>query len=103
MLHLIHLEIAHEIHSAPLLPGVDANLALAQDAQDHEVHHPEGAAGSTPTVNAAPAVPGLGSDKMAEQMSKMQDMHRRMQAAKSPAERQALMGEHLKLMQSAWR
>ena len=30
----------------------------------------------------------------------MQDMHQKMQAAKSPAERAKLMDEHMKLMQS---
>ena len=33
-------------------------------------------------------------------MKAMQDMHQRMQAAKTPAERMALMDEHMKLMQS---
>jgi hypothetical protein len=78
-----------------------ASLALAQaDVQDHATHHPEGAASAPATSAPAPNVAGPAGDKFAEQMSKMQDMHRRMQAAKTPAERQALLGEHMKLMQS---
>ena len=33
-------------------------------------------------------------------MKAMQEMHKKMQAAKTPAERSALMDEHMKLMQS---
>ena len=36
---------------------------------------------------------------MDRQMKAMQDMHARMAAAKTPVERNALMGEHSKLMQ----
>ena len=64
-------------------------LAFAQaNPQDHEAHHPEAAA-------TAPA-----PDSYASLMQRMQDMHRRLQAAKTPAERQALLGEHMDLMRS---
>ncbi|NUO72555.1 MAG: hypothetical protein HOQ10_07550 [Frateuria sp.] len=77
-----------------------AALAFAQgDPQDHADHHPEGAAAAAPTA-PAPNTAAASGDRFAEQMTKMQDMHRRMQAARTPAERQALMGEHMKLMQS---
>jgi hypothetical protein len=39
-------------------------------------------------------------DRFQEQMRTMQEMHQRMQAARTPAERQALMAEHMKVMQS---
>src|SRR6476620_3288731 len=79
---------------------LSATLALAQaDGQDHAAHHPEGDA-SAGTTNQPQKAPAAAGDGFAEQMSKMQDMHRRMQAARTPAERQALMGEHMKLMQS---
>jgi len=38
---------------------------------------------------------------VADQMKKMQDMHKRLQAARTPAERQAVMDEHMKTMQSS--
>lgn len=47
-----------------------------------------------PAAGAAAA-----SAKADQQMKMMQDMHQRMTAAKTPAERQALMAEHMKAMQ----
>jgi len=82
---------------------VAAGLAAAQSQdQDHKAHHPESAA-SVPLANApekaATAPPAKGAD-MAAKMKAMQDMHQKMMDAKTPAERQALMGEHMKAMQS---
>ncbi|NUO73090.1 MAG: hypothetical protein HOQ10_10285, partial [Frateuria sp.] len=77
-----------------------ATLALAQaDSQDHAAHHPDADASAAATTRA-PNAPPVAGDRFAEQIAKMQDMHKRMQAARTPAERQALMGEHMKLMQS---
>jgi len=84
-----------------LLVAVGLAAAQSQD-QDHKVHHPDGVA-SVPLANApakaAAALPGKGTD-MAAKMKAMQDMHQKMMDAKTPAERQALMGEHMKAMQS---
>lgn len=72
----------------------------AQSAQDHAAHHPEaasapqGRAKVAPAKSAAPA-PG----QMDAQMKSMREMHDRMMAAKTPEERQALMAEHMKVMQ----
>ncbi|MES2098257.1 MAG: lipoprotein [Pseudomonadota bacterium] len=55
-------------------------------AEDHAAHHPAGAA----TVPAAP--------KVEQQMKMMREMHQKMQAAKTPQERAALMDEHMKAM-----
>ncbi len=66
--------------------------ASAQTAADHAVHHPAGAASA-----AAPA-----QDRMANMdthMKAMEAMHDKMAAARTPEERQALMAEHMKLMQ----
>lgn len=81
------------------LPGT----ALA--AGEHNDHHP---ADNSPTAAAAqksaPAEP-MGAGPMGgmvgmdEHMKAMQLMHEKMAAAKTPEERQALMTEHLKLMQ----
>lgn len=46
-----------------------------------------------PSASSAPAA------RYEQQMKSMEDMHRKMMAAKTPAERQALMAEHMKAMQ----
>ena len=61
------------------LPSVDGTKD-----KDHLLHHPPAA--------LAPAA----SD---QQMAQMREMHRKMMAAKTPQERQALMAEHMKAMQ----
>ncbi|KRB42386.1 MULTISPECIES: hypothetical protein [unclassified Acidovorax] len=82
-----------------------AGCAVAQSpkpADEHAGHHPAGSTQSagavTQTAPAATAAPT--PDAFDHQMKAMQDMHRKMQAAKTPAERAALMDEHMKLMQS---
>ncbi|WP_431121336.1 hypothetical protein [Variovorax paradoxus] len=57
-----------------------------QDNKDHLLHHPPAASAST----------AMKSD---QQMVQMREMHRKMMAAKTPQERQALMAEHMKAMQ----
>jgi hypothetical protein len=91
-------------HTAvPWMVALASSLAFAQaNPPEHSTHHPEGAA-SAPVAAPQAASPGpqpSTPDKFAEQMRMMQDMHKRIQAAKTPAERQGLMGEHMKLMQS---
>lgn len=81
---------------------VAAGLAAAQTKEpDHQAHHPEGAASAPavkPPATAATAGPTKPAD-MRARMSAMQDLHQKMMAAKTPGERQALMGEHMKAMQ----
>ena len=60
--------------------------APSKQVEEHAVHHPDQA----PKVEAA---------KVDQQMKAMQDMHKKMQSAKTPAERSALMKEHMKAMQ----
>ena len=75
--------------------------AIAQDAaEDHSAHHPA----NTPAASATemPAAGKMDKGQMAgmdQHMKAMQVMHEKMAAAKTPAERQALMVEHMKLMQ----
>lgn len=85
----------------PLALVLLGSAALAQvNPQDHAAHHPDAAA-SVPSASAPAARPlAAAPGSYEQQMQKMQDMHQRMQAARTPAEKQALMGEHLKLMQS---
>ncbi len=77
-----------------------ANVAWATSHDEHKDHHPA-AAVATPATAAAPT-PAAGMANMpghTAQMKAMQDMHAKMMSAKTPEERQALMGEHMKLMQ----
>ena len=60
----------------------------AKQAEEHDAHHP--AAETAPKVDPA---------RFDQQMKTMQEMHRKMMAAKTPAERAALMREHRKVMQ----
>ncbi|WP_342246281.1 hypothetical protein [Pseudomonas sp. OTU5201] len=74
--------------------------ALAQEADEHSAHHPA----NTPASSAAdvPTAEKMEKGSMAgmdQHMKAMQAMHEKMAAAKTPAERQALMAEHMKLMQ----
>lgn len=72
-----------------------AGLATAQTREaDHQAHHPDGAA-SAPVARPPAGVPA----DMDARMAAMQEMHRKMMAAKTPEERQALMAEHMKAMQ----
>ena len=75
--------------------------AAAQGADEHKKHHPETANPSAARFKKTPAMP-MGADRMAamdQHMKAMQAMHEKMAAAKTPDERQALMAEHMKLMQ----
>jgi hypothetical protein len=91
------------IHIRKTLIGICVATAsmgvLAQGAEEHKEHHPEGAAPAT----AAKKAPGqsIGPEKMAamdQRMKDMQAMHEKMMSAKTPEERQALMAEHMKMM-----
>ena len=54
--------------------------------KDHLLHHP-------------PAATAPAAMKPDQQMAQMREMHRKMMAAKTPQERQALMADHMKAMQ----
>jgi hypothetical protein len=66
-----------------------SHAGAATPPDDHAAHHPAAAA-SQPAVDAG---------KYSAQMARMQEMHQKMQAAKTPEERAALMKEHLQVMQ----
>jgi hypothetical protein len=59
----------------------------AKQADEHAGHHP------------ADAPPQVEPAKLDHQLKAMQDMHQKMMAAKTPAERAALMKDHMKAMQ----
>ena len=69
-----------------------ALVACAETPVDHSAHH----AAAAPS--AAGGSPGM-MVKMDEQMKQMSAMHDKMKQAKNADERNALMGEHMKLMQ----
>lgn len=84
---------------------VTASLgALAQSTDEHKDHHPQGTAAPAAPAVAAKNAPAksMGAEKMAamdQHMKDMQAMHEKMASAKTPEDRQALMAEHMKLMQ----
>ena len=81
-----------------------AGCAVAQSpkpADEHAGHHPADAqSGGVVTQPAPAATAPTAPDAFDRQMKAMQEMHKKMQSAKTPAERSALMDEHMKLMQS---
>lgn len=70
---------------ATIALGGCASQSAQVGAGDHAAHHPAAA--------SAPAA------RYEQQMRMMDDLHRKMMAAKTPEERQALMAEHMKAMQ----
>ena len=79
-----------------------AALSVASFAQDnqHKAHHPAGAASAATPAAATGKPAGMPDMAMRDKhMKAMQAMHEKMAGAKTPAEREALMGEHMKLMQ----
>lgn len=88
----------------PILMGLlISGCAVAQAPkaeEDHSAHHPPEGAAAAQAPSADAGRPAPAPDAFDRQLKSMQDMHQRMQAAKTPAERAALMDEHMKLMQS---
>jgi hypothetical protein len=74
--------------------------ASAQSPQDHAAHHPDAASVPQARAKVAPAGSAASSPGQIDaQMKSMREMHDKLMAAKTPAERQALMAEHMKVMQ----
>jgi len=85
-----------------LVTVIFSGVAFAQAPkadEDHSAHHPTG---SVPAASAPAPSPGATPSPEAfdRQMKAMQDMHQRMQAAKTPAERAKLMDDHMRIMRS---
>jgi hypothetical protein len=84
-----------------------AMSAFAASDEQHDSHHPAATA-EAQLAQATPATPGMGMGMggtaaipgYADQMKAMQAIHDKMLAAKTPADRNALMTEQMKLMQS---
>jgi hypothetical protein len=85
-----------------LVTVIFSGVAFAQAPkadEDHSAHH---SAGNVPAASApAPSAGATPSpEAFNQQMKAMQDMHQRMQAAKTPAERARLMDDHMRIMRS---
>lgn len=83
-----------------LAVAVAAWGAHAQTDAEHAQHHPSEPAQKATTPPLAKADPMV-KESMAAMDSKMKimrEMHEKMMAAKTPGERRALMGEHMKAM-----
>ena len=93
------MKLAHSLSLALAISAVGAP-GWAADADDHQAHHPAGAA-SAPATKAMPGKARTDTARMNSQMMAMQDMHDKMMAAKTPAERDALTAEHMKIMQGS--
>ncbi|HEX6703779.1 MAG TPA: hypothetical protein VF169_03385 [Albitalea sp.] len=82
---------------SPLVPA----QAPASD-QDHAAHHPAGASAPAPAPKAPTSKPQKAAPSSTASdttMKSMRAMHDKMMAAKTAAERQALMADHMKAMQ----
>ena len=91
------MKLAHSLSLALVISTTGAP-AWAADADDHQAHHPAG----TASAPAAKSMPGKTRSDMAcidAQMKAMHDMHDKMMAVQTPADRDALTAEHMKIMQ----
>jgi hypothetical protein len=80
----------------PILAFTFATAAISGAAlAQYPAGSPSGSTTSAPTSRTAPS-----PDAFDRQMKAMEEMHQKIRAAKTPAERSALMDEHRKLMQS---
>ena len=73
--------------------------SFAQDDQ-HKAHHPAGAASAAMPAPATGKPAGMPDMAMMDKhMKAMQAMHEKLASAQTPADREALMAEHMNLMQ----
>ena len=93
------MKLAHSLSLALAISTVGAP-GWAADADDHQAHHPAGAA-SAPATKAMPGKSRPDVARMDSQMRAMHEMHDKMMAAKTPAERDALTPEHMRIMQDS--
>jgi hypothetical protein len=90
-----------------------AALAVDQDTAEHAAHHPAAVSSAVKTMpattGAIKTTKGRGTnsttkgkmDQIDGQMKTMQELHQKFMAAKTPEERNALMPEHMKVMEEA--
>ena len=93
------MKLAHSLLLALAISTIGAS-GWAADADPHQAHHPAGTA-SAPAAKAMPGKARADMARMDTQMKAMREMHDKMMAAKTPAERDALTVEHMKIMQDS--
>ena len=93
------MKLDHSVLLALAIAAASATTWAAQDDQ-HQAHHPQGTA-SSPAPKAMPGKARPEMARMESQMKAMRGMHDKMMAAKTPAERDALTHEHMKIMQDS--
>lgn len=93
------MKLAHSLSLALVIFTVGAP-GWAADADEHQAHHPAGAA-SAPATEFMPGKARPDMAQMDSQMMAMHEMHDKMMAAKTPAERDALTAEHMRIMQDS--
>jgi len=85
---------------AALALPLSASAAPDAAAEHDHSHGQQGAAAPADTPPSKTSLMQQAPDpQFAKQMQRMQEMHEKMMAAKTPAERRKLMGEHMKAMQ----
>jgi hypothetical protein len=75
-----------------------AATSFAQQSDSH-TYHPGGAASSAPRTKPSPPAGMHDMGMMDAHMKAMRQMHEKMAAAKAQSERDALVADHMKLMQ----
>ncbi len=91
------MKVAHSLSLVLAIAAVAAPTQAAPDDQ-HQAHHPAGTA-SMPAPKAMPGQTRPDVARMDTQIKSMREMHDKMMAAKTPADRDALTAEHMKIMQ----
>ena len=91
------MKLAHSLSLALAISTTGAP-ARSADADDHQAHHPVGTA-SAPAAKAMPGKTRPDMARMDAQTKAMHEMHDKMMAARTPADRDALTAEHMKIMQ----
>jgi hypothetical protein len=87
-----------------LLLGLYGTAALAQqNADEHASHHPEQSTQGQQSATPTAAQSGSALSDLVQGMKKIQDLMTRIHETKDPAEKQALMNEHLRAMREEMR
>ena len=93
------MKLAHSLSLALAISTLGAP-GWAADADEHQAHHPAGAA-SAPATKGMLGKARADMARMDSQMMAMHEMHDKMMAANTPAERDALTAEHMRIMQDS--
>jgi hypothetical protein len=93
----LSMKLAHSLSFA-LAIAAPGTSAWAVQENEHQAHHPAGAASATASKRI-PVKASPDTARMDSQMKAMQEMHDKVMAAKTPEERAALMADHMKAMQ----